>query len=140
LNSSLLALDVHDKESLGERFTENLQHFGLQYIKKNKIENQKRRILSISLEGKNVKEYEIYALIPHKIWCDEAFKKILPQFGIRYYLPVENRLDNLQAFVELDDEERLKGSRMVIFDNVKLTNMGINSVYLTKDQINSLLK
>lgn len=139
LNSSLLSSEVHDKEGLAEMFTEKLQDFGLQFIRKKKIENEKRRILSVSLEGRKVHGFEIYALIPHEIWCDEAFKKILPQFGIRYYLPLETLMDNLQAFVDLDEEERLEISRMVIFDNVKFTSMGINSVHMIKDEINSLL-
>ncbi len=140
MNSSLLSLEVNDRESLAELFTEKLQNLGIQFIRKKIIENEKRRILSFSLEGRNVHGFEIYALIPHEIWCDEAFKKILPQFGIRYYLPVETLMDNLQAFVDLDEEEKLEISRMVIFDNVKLTSMGIKSVHITKDEINALLK
>lgn len=95
--------------------------------------------MSISMEGRTVDGFEIFALIPHEIWCDEAFKAILPQFGIRYYLPLENMMNHLQEFVNFDAEEKLKLSRMVIFDNVKLANMGIISVHMTKDEINSLL-
>lgn len=139
LNSTLLNMGANDKMVLASKFKEELQNFGIQFISKKIMDNEKRRVLSISLEGKKIEGFEIYALIPNEIWCDQEFKKVIPKVGVRYYLPFENSEGNLPAFVDLDEEEKLKVSKMVIFDNTLLASMGIITTRLTKTDIEQLL-
>lgn len=139
LNSTLLNMGANDKMVLASEFKEELQYFGIQFISKKIMDNEKRRVLSISLEGKKIEGFEIYALIPNEIWCDQEFKKVIPKVGARYYLPFENSEGNLPAFVDLDEEEKLKVSKMVIFDNTLLASMGIITTRLTKTDIEQLL-
>ncbi len=140
LNSTLLNMGTNDKMVLASKFREELQNFGIQFISKKITDNEKRRVLSIALEGRKVEGYEIYALIPNEIWCDPEFKKVIPEVGIRYYLPFENSESNLSAFVDLDEEEKLKISKMVIFDHALLASMGITTTHLAKTDMDQLLK
>ncbi|OPX44128.1 hypothetical protein CLHUN_19270 [Ruminiclostridium hungatei] len=140
LNSSLLNMDASDKKKLSEKFMEGLKQLGIEYLNKKTVESERRRVLSISLEGKKVEGFETYALIPGEIWCQQEFKELLPSEGLRYYLSTDDSESNLSAFADLDEEERLKLSRMVIFDNAALGSMGINTAYLTKSEINRLLE
>ncbi len=140
LNSTLLNMGTNDKMILSSEFKENLRNLGIEFISKKIMDNEKRRVLSISLEGKKVEGFEIYALIPNEIWCEQDFKKAIPQGGVRYYLPFENSESNLTAFVDLDEEEKLKLSKMVIFDHILLASMGITTTHLSKTDIDQLLK
>lgn len=140
LNSSLVNMKANDKMNLAAIFMENLQSLGIQYISKKFMEDEKRKIFSISIDSKKVEGFEIYALIPNEIWCEQEYKKIIPQTGVRYYLPYENTESNLTAFVDLDEEERLRLSKLVIFDYILLASMGINTTHLAKNDIERLLK
>lgn len=140
LNSTLLNMGTNDKMMLSSEFKENLRNLGIEFISKKIMDNEKRRVLSISLEGKKVEGFEIYALIPNEIWCERDFKKAIPQVGARYYLPFENSESNLTAFVDLDEEEKLELSKMVIFDHTLLASMGITTTHLSKTDIDQLLK
>jgi|GEM_PF-2146271 len=140
LNSSLLNMDAYDKKMLSEKFMEGLKRLGIEHLNKKTVESERRRVLSIALEGKKVEGFETYALIPGEIWCRQEFKELLPTAGLRYYLSSDDSESNLFAFADLDEEERLKLSRMVIFDNAGLGSMGINTAYLTKSEINRLLE
>ncbi len=139
LNSSLINMDTLNKIKFSNQYIEKLQEFGIQFITKKTKENEKKRILSISLEGRQIEGFEIFAYIPNEIWCDKDFKKVIPQIGLKYYIPFENTESNLSAFVDLSEDEKLKLSKMVIFDNVLLRSMGITTLHYTKEDIGLLL-
>ena len=139
LNSSLLNLDTPNKAKYSNQYTQQLQTFGIQFISKRTKENEKKRILSISLEGRQIEGFEIFADVPNEIWCEKDFKEVIPQIGLRYYIPFENTESNLPAFVDLSEDEKLKLSKMVIFDNVQLGSMGITTLHQTKEDIGRLL-
>ncbi len=140
LNSSLLYMDTQDKKVLSEKFIGRLKDMGIQHLNKKITDSQRRRVLSIPLEGKKVEGFEIYALIPGEMWYQQEIKQALPSAGLRYYLSFNDSENNLSAFADLDEEERLKLSRLVIFDNADLGSMGINTAYLSKSEINRLLE
>ncbi len=141
LNSSLLYIDSHNKSILPEKFLAELQSYGVEFLNKKTLNNERRRFFSIPMmEGKKVEGYEIYAFIPNDVWCDPKFKTLIPKVGLRYYVPLPETDNNLSAFASLEEEERLALCQMVIFDNAMLSSMGITSVKLTKSNISELLK
>ncbi|MDF2986960.1 MAG: hypothetical protein K0R50_2470 [Eubacterium sp.] len=139
LNSSLLNMEHYDKKNLAEQFTEGLQHLGIEHRNKKVFNDASRKILSITLESKKVEGFEICALIPKEIWGDPEIRKLIPKSGVRYYLPLEETENNLSAFVELSEEEKLEICRMVIFDHIMLATMGIKTVHLSKNDIDQLI-
>ncbi len=140
LNSSLLNMDAYEKKNLAAQFVEGLQHFGIEHRNKKVIDDASRKILSITLESKKIEGFEIYALIPKETWSEPEIRKLIPKAGVRYYLPLEGTESNLAAFIELSEEEKLELCRMVVFDHILLTSMGITTVHLAKNDISELIK
>lgn len=134
VNSSLINASEYDIKYLLTELIEAFDTLGLQYVKKKISVSAKRTILSIARESKQVEGFECYVLIPDEIWRDPKIQEIIPNVGIRYYLPKTNFDDNLGNFMNLDDEEKYNLCKMVIFDHIYLGSMGINtSIYTKKD-------
>lgn len=140
LNSALINLDVQKKNSLRNNFIEGLQNLGIEFTSKKVAVQEGRTILSITLDTKKVEGFEIYALVKHEIWLDKEFKKIIPRFGARYYLPFAHAENNLSAFLELSEDEKINVSKMVVFDNIVLGNMGIATKHIAINELNQLLE
>jgi len=120
---------------------DSLEKMGIEYINEKTLVNAKRTIMSFGTESKKMEGFELHAFVPHKVWVSQEFKKIIPRVGVRYYLPKSGSENNLDSFVKLDEDEKLKLFRMVIFDNILLGSMGINtSIYKKEDIINFINK
>ncbi len=139
LNSSLLNMEEHGKKSLLESFTVQLDKLGIEYKNKKLMVNSRRTFLSIFLSARQVEGFKLFAHIPNEIWNDREFRKIIPVYGLRYYLPERESENNFNAFLDLDEEERYELCSMVIFDYTVLGSMGINAERLTKSDVEELL-
>jgi len=139
INSSLLSLSVNDKRNFLLQFIDLLETKGIEFRKKKTLENAKLSFLSIRIDSKKIEGYELFAYIPNEIWKDQEFSKSIPKNGVRYYLLKACSENNLDAFVNLEEDEKLEQCRMVIFDNILLGSMGINTSILKKDDIIELL-
>lgn len=135
LNSSLLNLSQKDNMMLFTELIDSLEAIGIEYRNKKISVSAKRSLFSIAIEGKKIEGFELFAFIPHEIWCDQEFRKIIPNVGVKYYLPKSSSENNLDAFVNLGENEKLELCRMVIFDNILFGSMGINTSIYKKDDI-----
>lgn len=125
LNSTLMALSEHDKNVLHAKFLQELDNWGIKYKNKKTSVNARRVVFSIPLEGKKINGFELYVRIPGEIWYETRFKNIIPGSGVRYYMLQNDYESNLNAFVELTEEEKIDLCKLVIFDNIALGSMGI---------------
>ncbi|MHB8064050.1 MAG: hypothetical protein ACYDG2_15730 [Ruminiclostridium sp.] len=139
INSSLLNLSENESKIFISKFIASLEKMKIEYRNKTILMNAKRTILSLRLESKKIKGIELFAYIPNEIWMNHEFIKIIPNVGVRYYLPKLHTQNNLDDFVSLDEEEKLEQCRMVIFDHILLGSMGINTSIFKKDDIIMLL-
>jgi len=140
INSSLLTLSEADKKIFILQFVESLEKIGIEFRKKKTLVDAKRSLFSIGRQSKKIEGFELLASISHDVWFEQEFIKIIPiNVGMRYYLPKSYSGNDLDAFVNLEEEERLEQCRLVIFDNVLLGSMGINTSMYKKDDIMELL-
>lgn len=140
LNSTLINLGETDKQTVLLRLLKELEQLGVEYKNKKTSVSARRAILSIPLESKKIEGFELYALIPNEVWCQPEFKTALPEVGARYYLLENGNEGNLNAFVDLSEEEKYRLCKMVVFDNSLLGNMGINTSGLAKSDLEDMLK
>ena len=123
LDSTLLSISENENKLLVSNLTNEFEDLGIEYKKKKTSVNAKKTILSIMLESKKRDGFEFTAYIPHEIWCSQEFENIIPQIGLRYFLPKSGTEINLDSFTDLDDEEKKELCRMVIFDHIILGSM-----------------
>lgn len=140
VNSSLLNSSDNNNKTIISSLIDSLERMGIEYQDKRKKIDAKRAIFSIQLQGKKIEGYEVFALIPHNIWCDQEFRKIIPKIGVRYYLLKTGSENDLDTFTKLDEDVRIDLCSMVIFDHILLGSMGINTTIMKKDDIAELLK
>lgn len=139
VTSALLNLNENETKVLESQLIDSFEEIGLDYRKKKISVNAKRTLFSIVMEGKKRAGFELLAYIPNDIWCSDEFKKIIPNIGVRYYLPKADTEINLDSFTNLEEEERSELCRMVIFDHIILGSMGINTSIYNKNDITEIL-
>ncbi len=139
INSSLLSLSENEKRNLISWLRDSLEKMGIEFIDKKTSVMASRSILSIAVQSKKVEGFELFIYVPHDVWCNQEFIKIIPKFGVSYYLLKSYNESNLDTFVKFDEDEKLEQCKMVIFDHIFLGSMGINTSILKKDDIIELL-
>ncbi|HEY5584987.1 MAG TPA: hypothetical protein VIK78_10920 [Ruminiclostridium sp.] len=139
VNSSLLNLSQNDSRNLISKLVDSLERMNIDYKNKRISVNARRAIFSIGMDNKKVEGFEFYAFIPRGVWCDQEFRKIIPKVGVRYYLLKSSSENNLDAFANLNEDEKFELCRMVIFDNILFGSMGINTSIFKKDDIIEML-
>lgn len=139
LDSSLLNISENENKVLVSDLINEFENLGIEYKKKKVSLNVKKSILSIMIDSKKRDGFEFTAYIPHEIWCSQEFKNIIPQMGLRYFLPKSGTEINLDSFTDLDEDEKKELCRMVIFDHIILGSMGITSTIYTKKDISEIL-
>ncbi len=140
LNSTLMGVSENDKYLLHSKFLQELDSRGIEYKNKKISVNARRVIFSIPLEGKKIDGFELYARIPGEIWHEPRFKNIIPASGVRYYMLQTDSESNLNAFVELSEDEKIDLCKLVIFDNIALGSMGINTTALSINDLKDMLE
>jgi hypothetical protein len=138
VNSSLLNLSEKENKELFSKLEDTFEKMDIKYNNKKIKVTAKRAILSISVSNKEINGFQLFARITDITWNDEAFKRIIPQIGIRYYILESGNQIDPDSFAVLDDEEKDKLCSMVIFDNIFFGCMGINTPY-KKDEILDIL-
>lgn len=138
VNSSLLNLSEKENKELFSKLVDALEKMNIEYRNKKIKVNAKRSVLSISVSSKEIEGFELLALISDKAWRDEATKKIIPQIGVRYYILEAGTQISPDSFANLDEEEKNKLCKMIIFDHILFGCMGINTAYKKEDILNIL--
>ncbi|MDP4094952.1 MAG: hypothetical protein Q8920_16535, partial [Bacillota bacterium] len=108
LDSTLFCVLEKEKELYIAKFIDSLKAIGLDYSYK-KMPSQKvaSSILTIKVNTK-VDIYKIFLHVTDADWDSEAFRKVLPDIGVKYYIPVDN--GSMPSIDELDrmiDSEKL---------------------------------
>ncbi|QNU68241.1 hypothetical protein EHE19_007430 [Ruminiclostridium herbifermentans] len=139
INCSFLKLSEKESKLLLSRLTNELDNFGVLYKKRKVLVHTRRTMLSISLKTEVIEGFELFAVIPDEVWKNEIFRSIIPNMGVRYYLPTSIKDVNLDEFIDLEEDERISQCNLVIFDYILSGSMGINTCKMKKEDIQALL-
>ncbi len=139
LNSSFLNLSESESKMFLSRLIEELDDNGILYKKRKVLLEKKRSMLSISLKSEIIEGFELFAIIPDVIWRSENFRRIIPNMGIRYYLPKVKNDIRLDELIDLEEFEKISLFNMVIFDYILSGSMGITTCSMKKEDIQALI-
>ena len=139
ISSSFLKLSESESKMLLSKLIEELDNYGVMYKKRKISVHSRRTMLSISLKSEIIEGFELFAVIPDAIWRNENFKRLIPNMGVRYYLPTSIKDVNLDEFIDLEENEKISQCNWVIFDYILSGSMGINTCMMKKEDIQALL-
>jgi hypothetical protein len=139
INCSFLKLSEKESKLLLSRLINAFDNFGVLYKKRKILVHSRRTMLSISLKSEVIEGFEIFAVIPNEIWKNELFKSIIPNMGVRYYMPISTQNIDLDEFIDLEEDDRISQCNLVIFDYILSGTMGINTCRMKKEDIQALL-
>ncbi len=146
VNTSLLIGKENKKASIAENFLKEVQKLNLVHTTR-KIKSSRSKGVMYILFAKTKEEegQEIIVYIPNDVWKSNELYTILPQMGIRYYVVKKNAdsdenakniLDNMPL---LDDQGKIDGYNMIIFDISSCCQMGIMTGEITSSKLKNCL-
>lgn len=130
INTSLFIQTEKSINFLPEKFLAEIRNLNLEYSYKKVNASGNKGFLYSLLVGKKLDEgHEIIVYIPDIIWKSEAFRRILPDFGVRYYIMNKSGEGNkvLEEMNRMMDSEKVDYFEYIIFDITELNKMGIIS-------------
>ncbi len=139
INSSFLKLSESESKMLLSKLIEEFNDYGVLYKKRKISVHTRRTMFSISLKSEIIEGFELFAVIPDAIWRNEKFKRIIPNMGVRYYLPISIKDVVLDEFIDLEENEKTSQCNWVIFDYILSGSMGINTCRMKKEDIQALI-
>lgn len=123
----------------------DLRDLNLEYrYRQNKIPKKKTILDFFTTENQMATEDQLLFLAPHRMWGMEDLWKVIPPYGVKYYVLKDDDLDGLKLLEDFYnglylDEEKEALCQMVIFDCCAFGQMGIET-QLTKQELEQLLE
>lgn len=141
LDSTLMNLPYQRRMPLIQDFLESIRALNLEYKLMKVTSPSSQSFLSMLFREKDTENQEILAYIPNEIWMNGTFKEILPFYGARYFITKDNSnspaiLDDMQ---KMTDDEKLDYFRLIIFNSVYVSSMGICSKYLSLSELEKMM-
>lgn len=141
VDTSLTIQSKRSNKFIPEDFISEIRKANLEYSYK-KSQSQRQDIFS-TLFGlkKTDDEHVITVYVPDNVWKDEAFKRLLPDCGVRYYImkgsnEARKVLDEMNLMM---DSEKNNYFLYVIYDASDFNQMGISSSHYGFDHIKKIL-
>jgi hypothetical protein len=139
VNSEYHNLNENENTALATKLTGAYERMNVEYRKKKIVVDSRRSILSFAIKSEKVEGFQLFAYITDEIWCEQEFKKLIPDIVVKYYILKPDSEINLDAFIASDEQEKLDLCTMEIFDLKSLGSMGINTSMLKKEDISGML-
>jgi hypothetical protein len=144
IDSQLTSLPTQSESQ--DAFTEllnNLANLGVDYQDKQSKVKETKNFLGIPISSNKLfVTHRIIALISDKLWHEEHFQKIIPHFGVRYYIAKENtdlqKLIEVLQSSEINEDEKKDKFAFIIYDCIAFGQMGVKTS-LTKAEIEQRL-
>lgn len=141
LNSALMNLTYRQRLPLIQKFLESIRALNLEYKCLKVTGSSGHSFLPMLFKSKSTEEQEILVYIPNKIWMDSGFQEILPFYGARYFITKNNInspaiLDDMQKML---DDEKMEYFRLIVFNSMYISSMGICSKYLSLSELEEIL-
>ncbi|MGI6086177.1 MAG: hypothetical protein ACOYIF_12225 [Acetivibrionales bacterium] len=143
INTSLILDAKRSIPFSPEKFLSQIRNLNLVYSYRKSQRQGKPDFFSFLFGGKRDEDcHEIIFYVPDDVWKAEAIKKILPTFGVKYYIKdnsgndAHNVLDEMNR---LTDKEKADYFSYVIFDVAEFNQMGISSNQYGSDDIKEAL-
>ncbi len=145
VKSSLLNMPINLRENCAQDFLKSVKNLGLSF-RSRKVVNKNRdffsNLLNFGMIDKELSEILVY--IPDELWNNDEFIKILPKYGIRYYL-LKNSGNNLNVLDDIFNGQIPDGNMldifgMIIYDCSSFCQMGINTNKLNYKELKDLIK
>lgn len=141
VDTGLTVQSQKSNKFIPEDFISEIRKMNLEYSYK-KSQSQKQDFFS-NLFGlkRTEEEHVITVYVPDNVWKDEAFKSIIPDCGVRYYIMKDageprKVLDEMNLLM---DSEKNNYFLYVIYDASDFNQMGISSSQYGYDDIKKTL-
>lgn len=127
-----------------EEFLQGVKERGLVYANRTVPSNKQVTIFGLVLsKTKKKKEdaQEIAVYVPNAVWRQEDFGRCLPTCGVQYYIaeaPMD-QTENIQAILDMPEEERAEAFVMDVYDIAQLGQIGINARTMGEEDLRTLL-
>jgi hypothetical protein len=121
----------------------NLANLGVDYWDDQSKIKETKNFLGIPISSNKLfTAHRIIVPIPDKLWHEESFQKIIPYFGVRYYIAKEHSdlpklMESLKSSAMSEDEEKQEFT-FIIYDCIAFGQMGVKTS-LTKAEIEQRL-
>ena len=142
IDTSLIVQTKSSNKFNYEDFISDIKKMNLQYSYKKSQAQRHDLLLTLFGFKRNEDVHIITVYVPDNVWKDEAFKKIIPDCGIRYYImkgsdEARKVLDDMNM---MTDREKNNYFLYVIYDASDFYQMGISSNYYGYDDIKRILE
>jgi hypothetical protein len=140
LNGTLLNLPSKNRDSYFSKFIEDIKALGLEY-KCSKVTGIASHSLLNLFGNKTTQEQIIVTYIPNEIWSKPEIKDLISFYGAKYFVlkeksDVSEALDNFQR---MQEDEQFDYFKLIAFDSMSLSGMGIFTKYYELSDIKALL-
>lgn len=142
VNSSMFSISNSERDKIAFDFLKAIRYLGIDFSY-HKVSSPSKSFVSLIRGKKEEETHEILAYIPDEVWKKQEFFDIIPKFGVRYYITKDNEEDDGKKLIEnmnnYLDEEKLEKFKLIIFDVVTFSQMGLISNSLSADEIRNLV-
>jgi hypothetical protein len=141
LSTALLNLPYPSRSPHVHEFLQTVRTLGLEYRCSKVASSSGRNLLGGLLMGKKDQEdEEVLAYVPNEIWVGSDFKKVLPIYGVKLYIPRE-KTDASKLFEDMSrmlDHEKPDYFKMILFSSVCMDSIGVFTNSMTLSELKSL--
>lgn len=143
VNSSLLLTPTALRENEVISFINHIRQMNLDYRYRQLPSSGEKNLFSQLLNRGHSTNHQVLVHIPQAIWTQEAFKSILPIYGVRYYIP-KGDVDNNKVLDDLFngqllDAEKIELFKLIIFDSCNFGQMGISGTDISLAELKRIL-
>lgn len=130
LNGTLLNLPAKKRDSYASKFIEDIEALGLEH-RRLKVTGMAINSLLNLFGNKTTQEQVVVTYVPNEIWSKVAMKTLLSFYGAKYFVLKEKSdiSETLDHFQRMQEDEKVDYFKLVAFDAMSLSGMGI----FTKD-------
>jgi hypothetical protein len=143
VNSSLFFGPSEENEKLVNHLLDKIKNMGLYHTYRKMPVPAKQSFITQLFSGGNkmIDAHEILAYIPGSAWSDEAFRQILQDYMIRFYvLEKSNDPEELISKISgMSDSEKKQYFKLIIFIAPQFNQMGITGDHLSEQDIRRML-
>jgi hypothetical protein len=124
---------VPEIESAALKLLKNLQEAGVELRHQQSEAKDSRGLLGIFNINRKYTAHRILAYIPDKMWSEDSFQKLIPRYGVRYYICKEGA-DGQQAMEDIyagkiGEEAKKELFSFIIYDCIEFGQMGVQTAY-----------
>jgi hypothetical protein len=120
----------------------DIKEIGIEYRHQKSEAKSSKGLFGFLNMNKSYTAHRIFAYIPDKVWREELFQSLLPNYGVRYYI-CKGPVDGIKLLEDLHcgrilDVEQNEQFDFIIYDCSDFGQMGINTAF-SKEELQKRL-